>query len=174
MKTIQKKEKPDEQIKLKKRKKVLIALDYDPTSLKVAEIGFSFAKSMNAEAILLHVVADAPYYSSLEYSPIMGFNDFNSVEFINKIDVEGLKKTSYNFLESVKIRLGDLTIQTMVEEGELADAILKTAKKLHVDIIIMGSHSRRWLDQILLGSATEKVLHHTSIPLFIVPTKKHK
>jgi nucleotide-binding universal stress UspA family protein len=35
----------------------------------------------------------------------------------------------------------------------------------------MGSHSRRWLEKILMGSVTETVLHKTTIPLFIVPTK---
>jgi nucleotide-binding universal stress UspA family protein len=36
----------------------------------------------------------------------------------------------------------------------------------------MGSHSRKWLEKIVMGSVTEKVLNQTSIPLFIVPTKK--
>jgi nucleotide-binding universal stress UspA family protein len=49
--------------------------------------------------------------------------------------------------------------------------ILKAAEKTGADLVVMGSHSRRWLDQILMGSVTEKVLHNTSIPLFIVPTK---
>ena len=39
-------------------KKVLIALDYNPTAQKVAEVGFSLAKSMNAEITLLHVITD--------------------------------------------------------------------------------------------------------------------
>ncbi|MFZ4058230.1 MAG: universal stress protein [Ferruginibacter sp.] len=39
--------------------------------------------------------------------------------------------------------------------------------------MVMGSHSSRWLENILLGSITEKVLRHTFTPLFIIPTKKH-
>jgi hypothetical protein len=38
-------------MKTNKMKKVLIALDYNPTAQKVAEVGFSMAKSMNAEVI---------------------------------------------------------------------------------------------------------------------------
>jgi nucleotide-binding universal stress UspA family protein len=49
-------------------KKVLIALDYNPTAQKVAEVGFSMAKAMNAEITLLHVIADPVYYSSPGYS----------------------------------------------------------------------------------------------------------
>ena len=39
-------------------KKVLIALDYDKTSKKVAAAGYTMAKAMNAEVILLHVISD--------------------------------------------------------------------------------------------------------------------
>jgi len=37
---------------------------------------------------------------------------------------------------------------------------------------VMGSHSRKWLENIILGSEAENVLKMTAIPLFIVPTKK--
>jgi nucleotide-binding universal stress UspA family protein len=154
-------------------KKVLIALDYNQNSQKVAEKGYSLGKAMNAEVTLLHVIADATYYSSLEYSPIIGFSSFSSTEFSQIIDNDGLKKASLYFLDRLKHHLDDKTIQTLVEEGDTADSILKAAKHLHADIIVMGSHSRRWLEQILLGSVTEKVLHHSTIPLFIIPTKKY-
>ena len=90
------------------------------------------------------------------------------------IDTEGLKKATINFLDKLKRHLGDETIQTLIKEGEIAELILKTAKEIHADIIVMGSHSRKWLENILLGSVTEKVLHQTLIPLYIIPTKKLK
>jgi nucleotide-binding universal stress UspA family protein len=160
-------------MKTDKIKKVLIALDYNPTAQKVAEAGFSMAKAMNAEIILLHVMSNPAYYSSAEYSPIMGFNGYMNVMPLPSDSIAELKKASQHFLDKSKHHLGDNTIQTLVEEGDCAESILKTAKHLHVDVIVVGSHSRRWLDAILMGSVTEKVLHHTHIPLFIVPTKKH-
>jgi nucleotide-binding universal stress UspA family protein len=36
----------------------------------------------------------------------------------------------------------------------------------------MGSHSRNWLENIVMGSVTEKVLHGTIMPLLVIPTKK--
>ena len=63
-------------MKTNKVTKVLIALDYNPTAQKVAEVGFSMAKSMNAEVILLHVITDPVFYSTSGYSPIMGFNGY--------------------------------------------------------------------------------------------------
>jgi nucleotide-binding universal stress UspA family protein len=159
-----------------KMKKVLIALDYNPTAQKVAEIGFSMANAMNAEVILLHVILDPVYYSSVEYSPIMGmsFSGYTNMDLLQLETVEELKKASQLFLDKSKQHLGDKTIETLVSEGDCADTIIKTAEELHIDIIVMGSHSRRWLENIVMGSVVEKVLHNTSIPLFIIPTKQSK
>jgi nucleotide-binding universal stress UspA family protein len=88
--------------------------------------------------------------------------------------IEGLKMASQYFLDQSKQHLGDVTIQTIVKEGDFAEAILNTAKEMDADIIVMGSHSRKWLENIIMGSVTEKVLNHTSIPLFIIPTKQKK
>ena len=154
-------------------KKILIALDYDPTAQKVAEAGFSWAKSMKAQVILLHVMADPAYYSSLEYSPITGFAGYMDMSNNQLDSIEGLMKASQQYLDKTKRHLGDKKIQTIVKEGDFAASVLKTAKELHADVIVMGSHSRNWLENMVMGSVTEKVLHQTSIPLFIIPTKKH-
>lgn len=153
-------------------KKVLIALDYDPTAQKVAEEGFKLAKTMGAEVILLHVISDPVYYSSTDYSPIMGFTGYMNSDPLQLNTLEMLKTASLNFLDKSRNHLGDANIQTVVEEGDFADSILKTAKKLHVDIIVLGSHSQKWLENIVMGSVTEEVVRHTTIPLFIIPTKK--
>lgn len=162
-------------MKTTKMKKVLIALDYDPTSQKVAETGYLMAKSMDAEVTLMHVISEPVYYATAEYSPIMGLNDpLNSIGIMNLESVDEVKKESQHFLDKSKQHLGDEAIQTMVTEGDFADSILEAAKTIKADIIVMGSHSRKWLEEILLGSVTEKVLHHTTVPLFIVPTKRKK
>jgi nucleotide-binding universal stress UspA family protein len=155
-----------------KVKKVVIAIDYNPTAQKVAEVGFSIAKAMNAEIILLHVISDFVYYSSTEYSPIMGFDGFLDLSQMQLESTDGLKQAALNFLDKTRQHLGDNSIKTLVKEGDFADSIMKSAKELHADIIILGSHSRKWLENILMGSVTEKVLRHTTIPLFIIPTKR--
>lgn len=161
-------------MKAKKIEKVLIALDYNPTAQKVAEAGYSLAKDMKAEVTLLHVISDPVYYSSTEYSPIMGFNGFMDTGQWQLNNVDSLKKASQQFLDKSKQHLGDNTIKTLVEEGDFAESILKTAKNIHADIIVMGTHSMKWLENIVMGSVTEKVLKHSSIPLFIIPTRKHQ
>ena len=154
-----------------KMNKILIALDYDPSATKVAEIGYALAKSMGAKVILLHVIADSIYYSSMNFSPIMGSPGYNNLPTVPSDNSVVLKEASLHFLDKTRNHLEDAAIQTVVKDGDFADSIIKTAKKEHVDVIVMGSHSRRWLDAILLGSVTEKVIKETAIPLFIVPIK---
>ena len=156
-----------------KKRKVLIALDYNPTAQKVAEVGYAMAKAMHAEVTLLHVIADPVYYSTAEYSPIMGFTGYMDASLL-QLTNDALKKASYHFLDKSKHHLGDTTIKTHVSEGDFADTIVKFAKEIHTDMIVLGSHSRKWLDEVLMGSVTEKVLHHSTIPLFIIPTKQKK
>jgi len=149
-------------MKTKEIQKVLIAMDYDETSKKVAEVGFSMAKALHAETILLHVISEQPvYYSTYTYMREL------------RVDIlEDLKKSTQAYLDKTKKYLGDDTIQTVLKEGDIAETILNTANELHADIIVMGSHSRKWLENIIIGSEAEAVLKRTTIPLFIIPTKK--
>ena len=104
----------------------------------------------------------------------MGFNGYVDVSPTVLDSIEGLKNASLQYLNKTKQHLGDATIRTLVKEGDFAETILKTAKELHSDIIVIGSHSQKWLENILIGSVTERVLHQSSVPLFIVPTRKHQ
>lgn len=155
-------------------KKVLIALDYNPTAQKVAEMGYSLAKTMKAEVILLHVINEPNYYSAYEYAPIMGFNGYVNADLLKIAEPEELEQTSFDFLNNTKKHLNDDRIKTAVVEGATSESIIRAATELSADIIVMGSHSRRWLEKILVGSVTEEVLYHSPVPLFIVPTKEHQ
>lgn len=48
-----------------------------------------------------------------------------------------------------------------------SQAIVDKARKEDCDIIVMASHGRRGLEGFLLGSETQKVLTHTSIPVLV-------
>lgn len=153
-------------------KKILIALDYDPTAQKIAETGYSFAKSMGAEVFLLHVVSDPVYYATRAYSPIMGFDGYLDTGPVDSESIDGLIKASRHYLDQIRRHLKDDTIQIRVGEGDFADCIIKVAREIHADVIVIGSHSRKWLEKIVMGSVTEQVLKHSTIPLFIIPTRK--
>ena len=142
--------------------RILIAMDYHPTALKVAEVGFKMAKAMNAEVVLLHVIMNMLTYS-------LTYLELGSL----KLDtVKDLEQASQDFLAKSKKHLGDNMIQTIVKDGDFAVSILNTARELAVDIIVMGSHSTKWLEEIVMGRVTNEVLQHTRIPILIIPTRK--
>lgn len=151
--------------------KVLIAIDYSPTAQRVAEAGYELAKAMNARTILLHVISDATYYSSLKYSPIMGFENSSSIDIVQTDTAEQLSIVSHHYLEKAKQHLGNDTIQTVVKNGECGETILSTARELNADIIVLGTHSRRGFEKLLLGSIAEDVLRKSLIPVFIIPIR---
>ena len=150
-------------------KKILIALDYYPTAEKIAEAGYALAKAMDAAVILVHVLEAPTYYSNLDYSPIMGYGGFNSAAAF--IDQDSLERAAGEFLAQSKKHLGDGRITTSVLEGDCAEAILAAAKAHRADVIVLGTHSRRGLDRLLMGSVAEKVLHHCELPVLIIPSK---
>jgi nucleotide-binding universal stress UspA family protein len=155
-------------------KKILIAIDYNPTAEMIAERGYQLAKSMNAEIILLHVVADYTYYSSLDYSPIMGFDTFSNLGVLQTDTVVQLQNAADEYLQKCKNHLSDPSIKTLVKDGDSGDAIIEAANNLNADVIVLGSHSRTGLDKILMGSVAEKVLRHSKIPLFIIPVTEEE
>ncbi|MEP6467923.1 MAG: universal stress protein [Parafilimonas sp.] len=152
-------------------KKILIALDHNADAQNIAESGYELAQALQAETILLHVTSDSTYYSSLNYSPILGFDSFSSIDAVQTDTVQELKRIAEEYLDNVKQILGDNLIKTIVKEGDYAENIRQTAEELNADIIVMGTHSRKGLDKVLLGSVAENVLHHTRTPLFIIPVK---
>jgi nucleotide-binding universal stress UspA family protein len=153
-------------------KKVLIALDYNPTAQHILEAGYELARSMGAEVILMHVVADYTYYSSLDYSPILGFDQFSNLGAMQLDSVAQLENAANEYLEHLKSQVGDPSTKTLIKDGDAGEAIVEASDNLGVDVVVLGSHSRRGLDKILMGSVAEKVLRKSKIPLYIIPVSE--
>lgn len=62
---------------------------------------------------------------------------------------------------------GVKTSSEYVDNSFPAEGIISTAERVGADLIIMGSHGRRGLGRLLLGSQTNEVLAHTKIPVLV-------
>lgn len=62
----------------------------------------------------------------------------------------------------------DITAQSVIVDGSPWEAIIKAAKKLEVDLIVMASHNKRKFADYVLGPNAEHVVHHTKISVMIV------
>lgn len=150
-------------------KKVLICIDYNPTSETVAEMGYQLAQDLNAEVCLLHIIADVQYYG-VQYPTFMGYDGFDADIDLNI--AHEMIKVSENFLKTVKKHLGDPKITTHIEEGGTADAIIEYAKNFNANIIVLGTHSHSILEKIFIGDVASRVLKYSKVPVYMVPTKK--
>jgi nucleotide-binding universal stress UspA family protein len=58
-----------------------------------------------------------------------------------------------------------------VVDGDARDAILQAARAVHADLIVIGTHGRRGLSRVLLGSVAEDILRRAPCPVLAVRTE---
>lgn len=67
----------------------------------------------------------------------------------------------------------DVTVEPVVREGDVVDrTILEYVADADIDLIVMGTHGRRGLNRLLLGSVTEQVVRQASVPVLTVKMSK--
>ena len=156
-----------------KQKKVLIPVDFSDYSLKACQFGFSFAKSINAEVILLHAYFSPIYVPTIPY----GTENFNF-----QIEREDSIKSMIETVHKELNKLSD-TIKKKVENGEFPnikytcilrdgipeEEILRYAKEYRPVIIIMGTRGKNQKDIDLIGSVTAEVIERSRVPVLAIP-----
>lgn len=153
---------------------ILIALDYSASAKKVAEKGYQLAQLLHADIILLHVIEEVAYYASSGYDPIMGFGGFINVNYMEQSALQQIETEAANYLNKIKELLKDNHIQTMVIKGDITDVILKSAHEHKANLIVLGTHGRKGIEQVLIGSTANSMIKQSETPLYIIPTKHKK
>ena len=151
-------------------KKVLIAIDYNPVSEKVALEGHRLAKLMDAEVCLFHAMGDAGYYGA-QYPTFLGYEGYPAMTPDLNLAME-MQNIADDFLKQAAEHLNDPSVQTHLAEGDVANSLLEYAGEWGADLIVMGTHSHSALEKLILGTVAEKVLEKTEIPVYMVPVKK--
>jgi nucleotide-binding universal stress UspA family protein len=152
-------------------KKVLYAVDLGENAKPALSMALHLAKTNNAKLILLFVVE--PLRSSSMDSVAMYFPQ-ETLKEMHERSIEEIKdninkqiKDLYN--EQIESELPDKNFETHVLAGVPAPTIIKTAVKMDVDLVVMGSHSHGVLDNLFLGSVANKVVTHSTKPVLLVP-----
>jgi nucleotide-binding universal stress UspA family protein len=70
-------------------------------------------------------------------------------------------------LESLAARCGRFGVVTSLEDGPIGPALRDYAHRMHVDLIVMSSHSRGGLSRVALGSITDYLMRHANIPVLV-------
>ncbi len=111
-------------------------------------------------------------------SKITLFNVDNSKELLRDINQGGFidedklyeKFKDTTFLDEVKHMYIDKGIETeaKITEGDPASAILDEVEKGDYDLVIMRTHAMKERKRFMMGSVTNKVVHHIKIPILII------
>jgi nucleotide-binding universal stress UspA family protein len=145
-------------------KSILVPTDGSDVSTKATKQAIAIAKTMKAKVVALHVCPE--FHSVLEYEymgpvPMLSRKDYNA----------SAKATAEGYLSAVERAAKTAGVpydHAIVAADRVHEAIVKTAKKKKCDLIIMASHGRTGLSSLILGSVTQRVLSHSSIPVLVL------
>lgn len=145
--------------------KILVPVDFSPCSEEAFRIALAFAKSYQAEVLLLHVV------------------DTKSLDALNRLGLapasEAAKqKKQLHHVARLNARqllswddAKGVTVRRLLADGAPFEEIARTARVEGVDLVVMGSYGGALggVDKIFFGSTAEKVVRTAGCPVLTVP-----
>jgi nucleotide-binding universal stress UspA family protein len=136
-------------------KKILLAVDDSVLGMKAAWEGFTLARQLGASIAVIYAldIANMPVNADL---------GITLEEHRNNLQKEVQK--ILNFFPEDAVRF--------TPQGDPAKEILHTADSWGADIIVMGTHGKTALGQMLTGSVAEHVLRHAQVPVMLIREKK--
>jgi len=148
-------------------KRILVPVDGSSTSARGLAEAMKLARNARAKLLLLHVIEE---YAILAV-PDAGANIGPMLDSLKRAG-----RTTLGKVERSARRLGVHPETMLVEDfaGRVATAIVDRAKRWRADLIVMGTHGRRGLNRVLLGSDAELVVRYSTVPVLLVPARGRK
>jgi nucleotide-binding universal stress UspA family protein len=142
-------------------RRILVAVDGSATSLRGLDEAVKVAKASRGQLLLVHVVNEI--VMTPEYLP---------AAYYDRI-FQSLRESGLKLLEQAadQVSRADLSCEQKLVEiagTRVADEIVKQASEWSADLIVMGTHGRRGLNRLALGSDAELVLRLSAVPLLLV------
>ena len=138
-------------------KKILLPVDFSVASLGVLHQAATLARHFNSEIVMLHVMTAQSHAAGVPEDS----RELAEWDLLAAIIRQAQKQQD----PSLGQELEGLTIQCKLVKGDVALAIVQTAREEEASLIMMPSHSFTFY-QFLLGSVTAKVLHGTECPVW--------
>lgn len=153
--------------------KILVPHDSSHLADSVLPEVLAMVSAFGSKVELVQVI-DSVFQINAKLAPTTGFNTGIIVTDLAEQVLETETKTATQNLNHLKKKLHDFGI-TNVElhllEGNPGDEIVKLAKKIKCDLIIMTTHGRSGLGRVLMGSVADQVINHAHCPVLVVRPK---
>ena len=141
-------------------KRILVTTDGSELSAKAVQTAVAMAKLTNATLMALSVKEPFPYSAISEMQPVPPQEFYDAQER----GAAGRVKEAVDASQAAGVSCQGFTVEAV----HPWEAILDHAKTQGCDLIVMASHGRRGLSALLLGSETQKVLTHSTVPVLVV------
>lgn len=141
-------------------KKILVPTDGSSIAGRAAQVATDLAKRYGGVLEIISVIDPMPFLS---------FPDAGGAALAYYLDAaEQGAKEGLAFTEGLAQAAGVSYASHVLRESAVARTLIEHAQASGCDLIVMGSHGRRGLDAVLLGSVAQKVLTLAKIPVFVV------
>lgn len=141
-------------------KNILIAVDGSELADKALAQGLELAKAIGAKVNLVHVT---PPWSSIAVGEVAVM--FPPEEYEANMKAAAAKLLGKAAEKAKAVGVPCTTVEA--SESQAYKAILQAAAENGCDLIVMGSHGRRGIAGLLLGSETVKTLTHGKVPVLV-------
>ena len=143
-------------------KRILVPIDGSPTANRGLDEAIRLAKSHRARLCLLHVVDESVLTQSFEAGAAM------IDDLLESLRASGRKIVAEAAARGRKQGLKPQTILVENMLGSVAEVIVRQAKKFRAELIVIGTHGRRGVPRVVLGSAAEGVVRTSNVPVLLV------
>lgn len=145
-------------------RKILVAVDGSTASAKGLREALRLAKAEGARLFILHVVDEYPAFAALDgmMAGAPGADLVPALREGGKRVLARAKTTAEKAGVPAKAVLREML------SGPAAYPIVREAKKLGADLIVLGTHGRRGVRRLVLGSDAEQVVRTASVPVLLV------
>lgn len=142
---------------------VLAATDGSELSGLAVDHAISLARALGAQLTVLHVAGQYPPPMLVDGTvfPTLPQEEHDAIA----------ARQSQEILEPCvdRARAAGVACNALHEsDGAAWHAIIESAARHECDVIVMGSHGRGGLAALIMGSQTQRVLHHTNLPVLVV------
>jgi nucleotide-binding universal stress UspA family protein len=141
-------------------KRILVPTDGSEITAKAVRQAIDLAKLCGAEVLTLSAKEPFPYGAISEMQPTPPQEFFDAQERIAGQRIQGVLAAA----QASGVSCRAITVEAL----HPWEAICEQAKAEGCDLIVMASHGRRGVAALLLGSETQKVLTHATIPVLVV------
>jgi nucleotide-binding universal stress UspA family protein len=149
-------------------KQILVPTDFSKTAQLAVDVASDIAKKANAELILLHVIEE-PSHTSLNITGEVDLSEAWEEKIFTAKLIERSKKQMAKLVDDLKDK--GLKVKQEMRMGTPFHGMRDIIADQMVDLVVMGTEGRTKVEEMIIGSNTEKVIRHAKCPVLTVHKK---